>query len=185
MHNILFVKIGFLTYFVLFKSNIGSMKEIVIREARAADLQILLEYEQKLISAERPFDPTIRQAPVSYYDLEGLIKSEEARVVVAEADGQIVSTGYGIPKPARTYLDHREYAYLGFMFTHPEHRGKGINALIIDDLTSWAKGKGLDEVRLTVYEDNIPAISAYEKVGFKKHIIEMRLSLSKDGAKAI
>ncbi|MGB5500466.1 MAG: GNAT family N-acetyltransferase, partial [Maribacter sp.] len=31
------------------------------------------------------------------------------------------------------------------------------------------------EIRLTVYDENHAAIRAYEKVGFKKHIIEMRL----------
>ena len=63
----------------------------------------------------------------------------------------------------------------GFMYTAPSFRGSGINARIIDVLKDWALTKGLREIRLTVYEDNLAAIRAYEKYGFKKHLIEMRL----------
>ncbi|WP_222983537.1 GNAT family N-acetyltransferase [Flagellimonas meishanensis] len=150
-------------------------KKATVREATAKDLPILLSFEQELIRAERPFDPTIREDPVSYYDLGKLLEDNEALVVVAEVDGRIVSSGYAVKRSARHYLDHEYYSYLGFMYTHPEFRGEGINGLIMERLLEWSKQRGLEEVRLTVYEDNIPAIKAYEKVGFKKHIVEMRL----------
>lgn len=149
--------------------------QITIRNATLGDLQILLHFEQGIITAERPFDVTIKEAPVSYYDLEHMIKDEDSCVIVAEMGGKVVSSGYAISKRARHYLDHEYYAYLGFMYTDPAFRGKGINALIVDELKKWSKEKGFKEIRLTVYNDNLPAIKAYEKVGFKKHIIEMRL----------
>lgn len=153
-----------------------SLSDLTIREAKLDDLAVLLHFEQEIVKAERPFDPTIRDGEVSYYDLKSMIEDSNACVVVAEVDGRIVSSGYAIIKKARHYLDHEDYAYLGFMFTDEVYRGKGINALIIDFLKDWAYKKGLKEIRLTVYCDNIPAIKAYEKVGFKKHIIEMRLT---------
>jgi ribosomal protein S18 acetylase RimI-like enzyme len=61
------------------------------------------------------------------------------------------------------------------MYTCPDFRGKGINKMIIDTLKNWSTANGLKEIRLTVYDENQGAIRAYEKVGFKKHIIEMRL----------
>jgi RimJ/RimL family protein N-acetyltransferase len=42
-------------------------------------------------------------------------------------------------------------------------------------LVQWSNTKGIHEIRLTVYNDNAPAIKAYGKVGFKKHILEMRV----------
>ncbi|WP_422350459.1 GNAT family N-acetyltransferase [Flagellimonas sp.] len=145
------------------------------RNARMEDLPILLDFEQQLIKAERPFDITIREDPVSYYDIKAMIDNDDACVLVIEHEGKIVASGYAITKRARHYLDHEFYAYLGFMYTHPNFRGKGLNARIIESLKQWADSKGLAEMRLTVYEDNIPAVKAYEKVGFKKHISEMRL----------
>ena len=154
------------------------MKGLHIRDATLADLPKLKEFEQELIKAERPFDPTIRPNPISYYDLGEYVQDESVKVVVAEIDGELVSSGYAYAKPARTYLDHKDYAYLGFMFTKPKHRGKGINERIVEVLKDWAKDNGLVEVRLTVYEDNTPAIKAYEKVGFAPHLKEMRLRLN-------
>ncbi|MBT8206386.1 MAG: GNAT family N-acetyltransferase [Eudoraea sp.] len=151
------------------------MSAVIVREASLEDLPELLEFEQKLIEAERPFDPTIRQPPVKYYDLKALLLDEHVGVFVAEYNGMLVSSGYGMARKARSYLDHEEYAYLGFMYTLPEYRGKGINQRILRALQDWAKSMGLIELRLTVYEDNLPAVKAYEKAGFQKHIIEMRL----------
>jgi len=184
MHAILFVKIGFLTYFVKSIINLTMMNDIHIREAIESDLETLLLFEQALIEAERPFDPTIRNGPLHYYDLKEYITNKQAKVVVAVVNGQVVSSGFGIAKTARAYLNHEQYAYLGFMYTLPEYRGKGINGKIVESLRNWARSKGFLEVRLTVYQDNIPAIAAYEKVGFKKHIIEMRIPSGRHESKA-
>ncbi|SHH10554.1 GNAT family N-acetyltransferase [Flagellimonas flava] len=147
----------------------------IVRDATMEDLPLLLDFEQELIKAERPFDVTIREDPVSYYDIKQMIGDVDAKVIVVESDGQLVSSGYALKKRARHYLDHEYFAYLGFMYTVPSFRGKGLNALIVGELKIWAQAMGLNEIRLTVYEDNQPAIRAYEKVGFKKHIVEMRV----------
>ena len=154
------------------------MSDFLIRDATLDDLKVLLEFEQQLIIAERPFDECIREDPVHYYDLKAMIEDGEVAMVVAEYGGNIVSSGYARAARARTYLDHEYYAYLGFMYTLPEFRGKGLNRRIVDRLSSWALERGLNELRLTVYQDNIPAIRAYEKAGFKKHIVEMRIRKS-------
>ena len=154
------------------------MSDIRIREATPDDLEILLAFEQELIKAERPFDECIRENPVNYYDLLQFIVDDEVVVLVAEIDGRIISSGYARAKMARSYLDHDSYAYLGFMYTVPEFRGRGINMMIIESLSAWSLEKGLQELRLTVYDENGPAIRAYEKAGFKKHIIEMRMRKS-------
>ncbi|TXN36805.1 GNAT family N-acetyltransferase [Flagellimonas hymeniacidonis] len=149
--------------------------DFTIRNATLEDLPILLNFEQELILAERPFDVTLKEDPISYYDIKQMILDEHASVVVAEMEGQVIASGYAIPKKARHYLNHEYYAYLGFMYTHPDFRGRGVNAKIVEVLKKWSTEQGFKEMRLTVYSDNIPALKAYEKVGFKKHIVEMRL----------
>ena len=152
-----------------------AMDNIKIRTATLNDIDILLEFEQGVIKAERPFDVTLDADPITYYNLEELILSDDASLVVAEIEGKIIGSGYALIKPARHYLNHEFYSYLGFMFTLPDYRGRGVNTKIIERLKQWSDSKGLKEMRLTVYDENHGAIRAYEKAGFKKHIIEMRL----------
>ena len=147
-----------------------------VRKARLEDLPVLLEFEQGLIEAERPMDPTIREGKISYYDIGEFIRSEDAEVLVVEEDGEILASGYARIKPDRHYLKHERMGYLGFMFVPEEHRGKGLNGLIVEKLIDWCRKRGLNEIRLDVYTVNEPAIRAYEKAGFKKHLITMRLN---------
>lgn len=151
------------------------MNNLTIRKATLDDLSILLSFEQGVIKAERPFDETLNDDPITYYDLKELIQSKEASLVIAEIGNALVASGYALVKSGKPYSKYNKYAYLGFMYTHPNYRGKGINSKIIEVLKDWSYSKGLKEIRLTVYDENLNAIRAYEKVGFKKHMIEMRL----------
>ena len=147
-----------------------------VRKAVLEDLPVLLEFEQGLIRAERPMDPTIKEGNISYYDVGEFIRSEDSEVYVVERDGKILASGYARIKPDRHYLKHDRMGYLGFMFVPEEHRGQGLNQMIIDKLIEWCKSRGLSEMRLDVYHTNPSAIRAYEKAGFKKHLITMRLN---------
>lgn len=153
------------------------METITIRKANLADLKNLLIFEQKIIEAERPYDPTLKHENINYYDLEKMIVATDAEIIVAEIDSEIVSSGYARIEVAQPYLKHASYAYLGFMFTEDRFRGKGINSKIIDALTQWCKLKNIFEIRLDVYHQNASAIQAYEKAGFSKHLVNMRMAL--------
>jgi len=148
-----------------------------VRKATLEDLPVLLEFEQGLIKAERPMDPTIREGEISYYDVGEFIRSDDAEVYVVEQEGRILASGCVRIKPDRHYLKHKRMGHLGFMFVPEEHRGKGLNGLIIEKLIEWCKSRDLQELRLDVYQSNVPAIRAYEKAGFSKHLITMRLNI--------
>lgn len=154
------------------------MSEILVRTATLSDLPTLRSFEQGVILAERPFDPMIKNDPVHYYDIEEMIAASHIEIVVAELDGEPVGSGYARIENARHYLKHQQHAYLGFMYVKPQHRGRGINQKVIETLKQWAISQNITELRLDVYDENIPAIKAYEKVGFKKHLIAMRLGVN-------
>jgi GNAT superfamily N-acetyltransferase len=150
-----------------------------IRKALSPDLDRLRELEQALIEAERPFDPTIKRDLVRYYDLEAMIGSPDILLLVVENDdGLIVGTGYARIDTAKAFLIHDRQAYLGFMYLLPECRGLGINARVIATLRDWALSRGVDEFRLEVYSGNIPAMKAYEKMGFRPYSLEMRMQVA-------
>jgi GNAT superfamily N-acetyltransferase len=153
------------------------MTPLKIRKAKLEDLKILLEFEQGIIAAERPYDPTLKEGEINYYNIEKMILATDVEVIVAEIDSIIVGSGYSRIATAKPYLNHENYAYLGFMFTHPEYRGQGVNSKIIEELKNWCKSLGIHELRLDVYSGNPSAIKAYEKVGFNKHLINMRAGL--------
>jgi GNAT superfamily N-acetyltransferase len=152
------------------------MDNIQIRSATVKDLPTLLDFEQGIIFAERPFDETLVSEKFHYYDLAARIQDPNAAVVVAEINGKVIGGGSAIIKEGNPYNTFARYAFLGFMFVDPAYRGKGVNKLVIDRLVEWSDKKGLKEIRLQVYSDNLPAIKAYEKVGFKKILTEMRLT---------
>ncbi|MFE3846732.1 GNAT family N-acetyltransferase [Flavobacterium sp. LB3P45] len=153
------------------------MKKIIIRKARRTDLEKLLSFEQGIIAAERPFDPSLKQEKIHYYDIEQMILAPNIEVLVAEIDLEIVGSGYARIAAAKPYLNHKTYAYLGFMYTDMNYRGIGVNSKIIESLKDWCRSQNVFELRLDVYNDNASAIKAYEKVGFKKHLINMRIGL--------
>lgn len=149
---------------------------MITREATEKDLEILLEFEQGVITAERPFNSTLIEGEIHYYDLKFLIQSPDATVIVAEENNEVIASGYALIKKSEKYYNQfEEYSYLGFMYVKPEHRGKGINKVITDELISWSKSRGISEVRLDVYAQNESAIKAYEKAGFEPHLLTMRL----------
>lgn len=152
-----------------------NMEKIKIRTARPGDTDTLLRFEQGVIIAERPFDSTLKDDPLHYYDIPYMIEADHIELLVAEQDNTLIGCGYArIESPRKHYLKHSLHGYLGFMYTHPDHRGKSVNKLIIEALKQWCMTKNITELRLDVYHDNLPAVKAYEKVGFKKHMIEMR-----------
>jgi len=154
------------------------MTNINLRQATKEDLEILLQFEQKVLEAERPFNASIKPVDASYYDLKGMTDDENTLLLVAYIDSQIIGSGYAQIRPSKiSSLNHSVHSYLGFMYVEPEYRGLGINKMIIDELIIWTKSQGILDVYLDVYEDNKAAVRAYEKVGFSKSLVEMKLSL--------
>ena len=154
------------------------MDQVIVRRANLSDLELLLAFEQAMIAAERPFDEAIRRgSDVRYYDLHSLITSPESEVVVAELGSEIIAAGYARLKLAEPYYEHDKYSYLGFMFVVPEHRGKGVNKLIIDALESGSLSQGVSVIELEVFAANSSAVKAYEKSAYRGLMLTMRKSL--------
>jgi ribosomal protein S18 acetylase RimI-like enzyme len=147
---------------------------ITTRPATVSDLPDLLAFEQGIIAFERPYNPTLKPDPISYYDVAAMVNNPDIEVIVAEDGDLIVGSGYAKTIMAKEYITPRKQAFLGFMYVRPEYRGQGINQLVMDDLLAWARKEGHTEVRLTVYSENAGAIRAYEKAGFEGLLLEMR-----------
>lgn len=151
--------------------------ETLFRAATLEDIDALRRFEQGIIAAERAFDPTLRPGRIQYYDIEGMLAADDVQFVVAQRDNELVGCGFARIEIAKTHFTHRYQAYLGLMYVEPQYRGQSVNSGILERLKHWCVRKGVTELRLEVYSDNLAAVVAYEKAGFSKHSVEMRLRL--------
>ena len=146
-----------------------------IRTAVLQDLETLKKFEQDIIGYERPFAPNLKKDPIIYYDIKDLIVRADAEVLVVVVDKLLVGSGYALINKSPPYKDPEHYAYLGFMYVAPDHRGKGLNGALCTKLIDWAKDRNITEVQLDVYAQNKSALDAYTKIGFKPDLLKMRL----------
>jgi RimJ/RimL family protein N-acetyltransferase len=153
------------------------MSDIILRQALLTDQPSLANLEQKVIQAERPYNASIKSTATRYYDLTHLLTQPDSYVLLAELNGEIVGTGYVQIRPSKQSLQHQLHGYLGFMYVVPACRGAGLNQRIIDSLIQWSKKQKVSDFYLDVYHDNQGAVRAYEKAGFVKSMVEMKLNL--------
>ncbi|NMP31298.1 GNAT family N-acetyltransferase [Thalassotalea sp. M1531] len=153
------------------------MTNLQIRPATLADIDALKEFEQGVIAAERPVAENLREGEITYYDLIQLIADAQCQLLVAEVEKTLIGSSYMKIKPSPAHHKFDRHGYIGFVFLQPEYRGQGISQQLIQALFSWGKTHGVTEVLLDVYNDNAPAIKAYEKLGFKKSLVEMRVEI--------
>jgi GNAT superfamily N-acetyltransferase len=153
------------------------MSPLHIRAARETDLGTLVRFQQGIVDAERRYDATLREGGIRYYDIEELVRAEHARFLIAEWDGVAVGCGFARIEAAKPYLKHARQAHLGLMYVDPAFRGRGVNARLLEELVAWCRSRGVRELRLEVYPDNVSARHAYEKAGFSGYMLEMRLAL--------
>lgn len=145
-----------------------------VRKAHTKDLPILENFLQQLIAVERPMDRSLEQTKhIKYYELASFIDAKTSALFVATINNEIVASGYGDIRENKAHFAHKKFGYVGFMFVKEQMRGMGIGQQILNAIFEWFRSKGIKETRLTVYQENPSAIKAYEKVGFKKNLIEM------------
>jgi ribosomal protein S18 acetylase RimI-like enzyme len=140
-------------------------------------LSRLKEFEQGVIQAERPFAQNLRDGDVTYYDLEELLRSELAAVIVAEIGGEIIASGFIRIEKEKPHFKPASYGYIGFLYVTPDYRGKGIIVLLVEELMNWARERNIKSFKLEVFNKNKSALRAYEKLGF---VAEMQLMLKLD-----
>jgi GNAT superfamily N-acetyltransferase len=150
---------------------------LTYREAVLDDLPRLLEIEQLLVEAERPFDADIKAHKTFYYDITEQIINPDFHLIVLEHQTDIVGVGYAQLRTSKPAHRPETHAYLGFMYVSANLRGQGINRHIVGLLAQWSQDNGAEALYLDVYSKNLSAIRAYEKVGFTPCLVEMKLML--------
>ena len=84
-------------------------KNITIRPAANTDLPKLAEFLQILVDAERPFDPTLKEGEIFYYDIQELIEDKATEIMVVESNNEIIGSGYAQIRSAKPYEKHEVF----------------------------------------------------------------------------
>ena len=155
------------------------MSNLTIKSAQAEDLNTLLRFEQGVVEAERPFEPTFISGKIKYYDLEPMIYDPKTEIAVACLGEDCIGSGYIRIESGQSYHQHEHFGYVGFIYVLDKYRGRGYSQQILDYLINWAAARNVYEVRLDVFEQNQAAVRAYEKAGFQRLLIKMRLDSRK------
>ena len=103
-----------------------------IRRVKKEEISFLLKFEQELVEFERPFDSTLKEEKISYYDILSKINSKDSCVLVAEVNDKLVGSGFIDIVKAKPYLKHNYYGSLGFFYVKKEYRGRGVNKSILN-----------------------------------------------------
>lgn len=73
-------------------------------------------------------------------------------------------------------FEQDKYAFIGNVIIKQEHRGMGYGRLLISHMLKQAFEKySLPEVRISVFNQNTPALLLYSRFGFEPYMIEERI----------
>ena len=94
--------------------------------------------------------------------------------MVLENDEKLFGCGFGTIADSEGWDAYDKKGYLGMMYVDPSLRGHGFGKQIIKYLIEWFEKKGILDIQLNVYPQNINAIKLYQSFGFTEHLLYMR-----------
>lgn len=150
---------------------------MIIRKAKKSDIDEIIRIADQLRKTEAPLDKTRNMKDDSY--LSDIYKKRELKYIssrkkiflVAVLDGKIVGyvNGYIVENSEIYYYE--PIAYLDCLCVDKTVRNQGIGKCLIDEFTSVVKSKGAKYIKLNAFENNIPAVTLYKKLGYEEYSV--------------
>lgn len=144
-------------------------KEIILRNARQDEAQMLLDY-LKTVTGETRFlvcDPDEVKYTIEQEEdfIRGHNDSEDKLLLLAFVDGEYAGNCSFQGRSESRRKAHR--AGIGIALFQ-KYTGQGLGKLMLKKLLEEAKKKGYEQAELTVVDGNTRAYRLYEGVGFKE-----------------
>jgi len=161
----------------------GDGSNIKIREAANSDLPTLGRLGALLVQEHHDFDPrrflaAKNRTPQDYASFLGArLNDRNAVVLVAETKGETIGYAYGEIE-GYDYMSLRGPAgVLNDLIVDPAHRGRGLGRLLLDEIISRLKSRGVPRIVLSTAAKNKAAQRLFERSGFRPTMIEMTREL--------
>lgn len=152
------------------------MRELVFRRAHREDLPVIVQMlaEDDLGSLRERFEEPL---PESYYAaFEEIEKDSNHELIVAEMDGQVVGTLHLMFLPSISYQGGLR-AQVESVRVDGKLRDQGIGGEMMKWVIGRAKERDAHLVQLTTHRSREDAHHFYERLGFTKSHLGMKLSL--------
>jgi len=147
--------------------------EVSIREANQEDYEGLCEVFAEVDALHREALPHVFRQPDeparTKEFISGIVADEDAALLVAENDGEIVGLVQILIReaPDIPIMVPRRYGVIDNLAVKKGVRRSGVGRALIERAHRWAWDKGATQVELYVWEFNKEAITFYEKLGYR------------------
>jgi GNAT superfamily N-acetyltransferase len=152
--------------------------EIAIRRARAADEDALGRFGGALLRQHNAFDAQrfihVDDPEAGYGRfLVSQLRARDSVVLVAERDGKAVGYVYAALEPTSWKELRAACGFVHDVYVDDDARGAGAGERLVRAAIEWLEGKGAPRVVLWSASANAPAQRLFEKLGFRRTMIEM------------
>ena len=146
-----------------------------VRQATPEDVPALVALFQELDRMQsdwRVFTPR-----PGFYDEVGLkyreaMSTENAVVLVAEDEGEIVGMAYGEIRIPSRFSDERALELSGVV-VRTGYRGRGVGRALVQEAARFAGELGVEWVELKTFAPNQGAMAFWEGLGFTPRVVQM------------
>ena len=161
----------------------SSETPFIVRRATEADAAALGRLGGMLLRLHHTLDPQRFIAPGG--DPEGgyarflrtQLRDDEAAVLVAEQDGAVVGYVFAALEPM-SWKDLREACgFIHDIAVDDAGRRSGVATALMEAAIAWLRSRGAPRVVLGTAEQNAAAQRLFEKLGFRRTMIEMTREL--------
>ena len=155
------------------------MSDVVIRRATPSDLPALGQLGATLVELHHAFDPQRFLTPMpglapGYAAFLGEeLADPDVAVFVAVRDEHILGYVYAGLEP-QSWKELREPAgFIHDVVVVSEARGEGVGSLLLEAAASFLEERGAPRILLWSAEKNEEARRLFEKLGFRRTMVEM------------
>ncbi|MHC1696310.1 MAG: N-acetyltransferase family protein [Eubacteriales bacterium] len=153
---------------------------MIIRQANIGDIDAINKLFYELDTDAIIMQPEHFQRGSRSFDyLSGLINDVKSDFLLAIVDDKIIGFSLLFEKVTANInlLIPCRYAYIQDFIVNEDYRNNGIGSQLMDESKKWAKERGLEYLRLSVFPNNKAAQRFYNRHGMCEQMISMECPL--------
>jgi ribosomal protein S18 acetylase RimI-like enzyme len=158
---------------------------VQVRAATKDDLQVLGRLGASLMRAHYAYDRQRFMAPGARPDvgyarfLGSQLDRPDVAIFVAEKEGGIVGYVYAGIEPVSWKELRDESGYVHDLVVDEGFRGHGVGTALMEAALAWMTERGLPRVVLSTAQPNDVAQRLFERLGFRRTMVEMTRELTR------